>query len=64
MTHARLPTRDTCWIHHKAEYLQPIGVASWEFYGQVTPAANTLIVVQSLALPEFLVEIEVTAQTD
>lgn len=41
--------------------LEPIGKAIGEFYGDVVPAANTMIGVQSLALPEFLIEIEATA---
>ena len=41
--------------------LEPIGKAIGEFYGSEAPAANTMIGVQSLALPEFLVEIEATA---
>lgn len=49
-------------VGHRPEYLAPIGAALAEFYGEVTPAANTLIGVQSLALPEFLVEIEATAE--
>lgn len=48
-------------VGHKPEYLEPIGIAIAEFYGQTLPAANTLIGVQSLALPDFLIEIEVTA---
>lgn len=51
-------------VNHRPEYLHPIGSALAEFYGDVTPAANTLIGVQSLALPEFLVEIEATAVRD
>jgi len=51
-------------VNHRPEYLHPIGAAISEFYGDVTPAANTLIGVQSLALPDFLIEIEVTAQID
>jgi enamine deaminase RidA (YjgF/YER057c/UK114 family) len=51
-------------VNHRPEYLAPIGAALAEFYGDVTPAANTLIGVQSLALPEFLVEIEATAVRD
>lgn len=51
-------------VNHRPEYLEPIGAALAEFYGDVTPAANTLIGVQSLALPEFLVEIEATAVGD
>ncbi len=48
-------------VNHKPEYLEPVGAALAEFYGDVTPAANTWIGVQSLAMPEFLIEIEVTA---
>ena len=48
-------------VNHRPEYLEPFGAALAEFYGDVTPAANTLIGVQSLALPDFLIEIEVTA---
>lgn len=51
-------------VNHKPEYLEPIAAALSAFYGDVTPAANTLIGVQGLALPEFLIEIEVTAQID
>lgn len=48
-------------VDHKPEYLESVGAAIAEFYGDVTPAANTWIGVQSLALPDFLIEIEVTA---
>lgn len=41
--------------------LEPIGIAIAEFYGAVTPAANTMLGVHSLALPEFLIEIEAVA---
>ena len=51
-------------VNHKPEYLEPVGAAIAEFYGDVTPAANTWIGVQSLALPEFLIEIEVTAEIE
>jgi len=49
-------------VGHKPEYLEPIGMALGEFYGDITPAANTWIGVQSLAMPEFLIEIEATAE--
>lgn len=49
-------------VNHKPEYLEPVGAAIAEFYGDTTPAANTWIGVQSLALPDFLIEIEVTAE--
>ncbi|WP_116365954.1 RidA family protein [Parahaliea mediterranea] len=49
-------------VNHQPEYLEPIGMALGEFYGDVTPAANTWIGVQALAMPDFLVEIEATAE--
>ncbi|MBN7795583.1 RidA family protein [Parahaliea mediterranea] len=49
-------------VNHKPEYLEPVGMALAEFYGDTTPAANTWIGVQSLAMPEFLIEIEATAE--
>lgn len=51
-------------VNHRPEYLQPIGAAIAQFFGDTTPSANTLIGVQSLALPEFLIEIEATAQIE
>lgn len=48
-------------VNHSPELLGPVGAALAEFYGDVTPAANTWIGVQSLALPDFLIEIEATA---
>ena len=48
-------------VDYSADKLDVIGEALAEFYGDVTPAANTLLGVQSLALPEFLIEIEATA---
>jgi len=49
-------------VNNKPEYLEPIGKEISEFYGDVLPAANTWIGVQSLALPEILIEIEATAE--
>ncbi len=51
-------------VNHSPEMIEPIGEALAEFYGQTMPAANTWIGVQSLALPGFMVEIEVTAVID
>jgi enamine deaminase RidA (YjgF/YER057c/UK114 family) len=48
-------------VNHSPELLGPVGAALAEFYGDVTPAANTWIGVQCLALPDFLIEIEATA---
>ncbi len=44
--------------------LEPIGKAMSNFYGSTKPAANTMIGVDSLALPDFLIEIEATAVKD
>jgi enamine deaminase RidA (YjgF/YER057c/UK114 family) len=49
-------------VNHSPELLGPVGGALAEFWGDVTPAANTWIGVQALALPDFLIEIEATAQ--
>ena len=51
-------------VNHKPQYLEVIANAAADFYAQELPAANTLIGVQSLALPEFLIEVEVTAIID
>ena len=48
-------------VNHTPEKLEPVGMALGEFWGDVTPAPNTWLGVQGLALPEFLVEIEGTA---
>ena len=48
-------------VNYSADMVDIIGPAIGSFYGDVLPAANTLIGVQSLALPEFLIEIEATA---
>ncbi len=49
-------------VNHNPSCLEPVGAALAEFYGDVMPAANTWIGVQALALPDFLIEIEATAQ--
>ncbi|MEQ1934364.1 MAG: RidA family protein [Fimbriimonadaceae bacterium] len=51
-------------VDHSPEKLVPIITEIKSFYGSVTPAANTFIGVQSLARPEFLIEIEATAALD
>lgn len=51
-------------VNHSPDCIAPVGEALAEFYGQVMPAANTWIGVQALALPDFLIEIEATAQFD
>ena len=51
-------------VDHSPDKLETIGRAIQEFYDGALPAANTLIGVQCLALPEFLIEIEVTAMVD
>lgn len=49
-------------VNHNPSLLEPLGQAFAEFYGDVMPAANSWIGVQALALPDFLIEIEATAQ--
>lgn len=51
-------------VNHKPEYLGTVGAAIGEFYGSTPPPASTWLGVQSLALPELLIEIEVTAVVD
>lgn len=48
-------------VNHTPETLGPLCTEIAAFYEGVLPAANTFIGVQSLALPEFLIEIEATA---
>ena len=48
-------------VNHSPDKLEPVAGALMAFYGDVTPAPNTWIGVQALALPEFLIEIEGTA---
>jgi enamine deaminase RidA (YjgF/YER057c/UK114 family) len=48
-------------VDHTPDRLGVIGPAIAEFFGDLPPAANTLIGVQALALPEFLIEVEMTA---
>lgn len=48
-------------VDHTPDKLGPVAEALAGFWGDVTPAANTWIGVQALALPEFLVEIEADA---
>jgi enamine deaminase RidA (YjgF/YER057c/UK114 family) len=48
-------------VDHTPEKLGLVVPALADFWGDVTPAANTWIGVQALALPEFLIEIEATA---
>ena len=48
-------------VNHSPEKLGPLTEEVLAFYDGAEPAASTLIGVQSLAMPEFLVEIEATA---
>ncbi len=51
-------------VNYEPDYLEPLGRATAAFFGEHPPPAATLIGVQSLAVPEFLIEIEVTAVID
>ncbi|MBZ6379179.1 enamine deaminase RidA [Pacificimonas flava] len=48
-------------VDHNPEKLGIVSKELADFYGDVVPAANTVVGVQALALPDFLVEIEATA---
>ncbi len=61
-TKADIVRMHTYVVNHTPDKLEPVGAALGEFWGDVVPAANTWIGVQALALPDFLIEIEVTAQ--
>ena len=50
-------------VDHDQQKLEALGPVMSDFYGSETPAANTLIGVQTLALPGFLIEVEATAVT-
>lgn len=45
----------------KPDDLEVVGTAIASFYGEVIPPANTLLGVQTLAMPGLLIEIEMTA---
>lgn len=51
-------------VDYSLDKLSVIGPAIAAFYDGAVPAANTLVGVQALALPEFLIEVEVTAVVD
>jgi enamine deaminase RidA (YjgF/YER057c/UK114 family) len=51
----------TYLVGHSADDLKHLGGLLQEFYAGGPPAANTVIGVARLAMPEFLCEIEVTA---
>lgn len=48
-------------VNHTPDKLGPVLGEIAQFYGDATPAPNTLIGVSALALPEFLIEIEAAA---
>jgi len=48
-------------VDYSPDKLEILGPAIGAFYGDVVPAANTLIGVQCLAMPDFLIEVEATA---
>lgn len=48
-------------VDYSPDKLAVIGAAIADFYGDTAPAANTLLGVASLAMPDFLIEVEATA---
>ncbi len=51
-------------VDYKPEYLEPLSIETAAFFGDHPPPAATLLGVASLAMPEFMIEIEVTAVID
>lgn len=51
-------------VDYRPEYAEALGQAMAEFFGSDTLPAATLIGVQTLAMPEFLVEVQATAVVD
>lgn len=51
-------------VDYKPDYIETISKALNDFFDPDNIPANTLLGVQSLALPEFMVEIEATAVID
>ena len=51
-------------VDHDMEKLPIIGAALHEFFGSANLPANTLIGVERLALPDFMIEMEATAIID
>ena len=48
-------------VDYTPDYLEPLGIETAAFFGSHSPPASTLIGVERLAMPEFMIEIEVTA---
>ncbi len=51
-------------VDYKLEYLDLIAKATTDFFGELELPASTMVGVQALALPPFLIEIEATAVSD
>ena len=51
-------------VDYSPDKLEIIGPAIAAFYGDALPAANTMLGVAALAMPGFLIEVEVTAMID
>jgi enamine deaminase RidA (YjgF/YER057c/UK114 family) len=60
-TPANIVRLRTYVVNHTPDKLGIVLPELGKFYGNVTPAPNTWIGVQALALPDYLIEIEATA---
>jgi len=63
-TPAHIVRLRTYIVGHSPDKLGPVLGEVGAFYDGATPAPNTVIGVQALALPDFLIEIEATAVID
>ena len=61
MTPANVVRLRTYVVDYSPDKLELISSAIATFYGDTIPAANTVLGVAALAMPEFLIEIEATA---
>ncbi|HEX2138301.1 MAG TPA: RidA family protein [Woeseiaceae bacterium] len=64
MTPANVVRLRTYVVDYSPDKLAVLGPALAAFYGDALPAANTLLGVAALAMPEFLIEVEATAVAD
>ena len=60
---AQLLRLRTFIVNYDVSMLAAISPEMAAFYGDAVPAANTIVGVQSLAMPDFLIEIEAIATT-
>lgn len=61
LTPADLVRIRTYVVNHSPDKIGPVSAELMAFFGDAMPPANTWLGVQSLVMPEFMIEIEATA---